>query len=391
MFSQCVSISRKVFFFLGFLAAFLAAFLAILFFLNVKKISIFFVAGILAAAFFVIFCFFWISFSRPLGKIAGEMKNLLRGKKYRRFHADGCDEIAIISHFFNKITRNIESLSKRFFEQKKLNSELSLAAQIQRDILPKSAPKMSGLDVVARTRSATHVGGDSFDFIPTKNGILMYIGDVAGHGVPAGLVMTMANTLIHIFSKMNLSAPEILAKTNQMLHHRISGERFMTMALLRWDEAEQKMFLTGAGHEHLLIYRAATRKVEILRTGGVALRLTPDILTFLEEKHLPLAENDVVVLYTDGILEARNFCGKMYGLKRFSASLRRHGHRENSKIIFEKMTADFSKFLGDAEQTDDITMIIFRRSNFQKSKSATFKIHISSEKNAVLSGKKWEW
>lgn len=348
--------------------------------------GVFFQIAIFSGIFFG-FLFF---ISRPLDGVTKQIRRLLGGQKYYRLRPSGVDEVAVITHFFNEITRNIESISADMHIQKKLSTELSVASQIQRDILPKFAPVLSGLDVVARTRSANELGGDSFDFIQIQNGTLMYVGDVSGHGVPAGLIMTMANTLMHVFSQFGHSPKEILVKTNEMLHGRISNERFMTMVMLRWDESEKRMFFTGAGHEHILIYRAQRREVEVIRTGGVALRIVPEIAHLIEEKPLSLSESDIVLLYTDGILEARNPGGEMYGLQRLVKSLEKSAHNaKNTDRIFEKMTEDFSSFVRDTEQADDITLLLVRRipeGEIEKKKEAVMTNEVAFE-----SKKNWSW
>jgi serine phosphatase RsbU (regulator of sigma subunit) len=148
-----------------------------------------------------------------------------------------------------------------------MSSELDIASQIQNDVLPKKAPEIKGLDIVAKTRSAAEVGGDCFDFMQKNENFYIYIGDVTGHGVPAGLVMIMVDTLMHAWSQTAKNAEEILVQINHFLHQRMSSQRFMTLVLLRWNELEQKLYYTGAGHEHILVYRHKTKTIEAIRSG----------------------------------------------------------------------------------------------------------------------------
>ena len=350
-----------------------------------------------AAAIFVpialvsLMLFMWLV-ARPLTRLHHQITNLLTGKRYHRLPPLGCDELGVATHFFNEVTKNLEKLSRDIIEQRSISADLNLASEIQKGIMPKESPPLPGLDVVAKSRAATGVGGDSFDFIPTeKHGTLMYIGDVSGHGIAAGLIMTMANTLMRVFAAHHFTPHEIIAKTNEMLHHRITSQRFMTMAMLRWDHDDQQMHFTGAGHEHLLVYRANDCKVEAIRTGGIALRMLPDISHIIDEQRLHLAENDVVLLYTDGITEGKNHYGEMFSFDRLVDTLQKNGHRKNSEAIFDAITEEYSDFIEDADQEDDVTMIVLRRMHEQEDQSRhSVKLMINAEEEGDAV-EKWGW
>lgn len=256
--------------------------------------------------------------------ISREVKALLTGKRYNRIIPTTIDEIGIFTHFFNEITLNLEKVSTDLKEGKRMSSELDIASQIQNDVLPKEAPEINGLDIVAKTRSAAEVGGDCFDFMQKNKNFYVYIGDVTGHGVPAGLVMIMVDTLMHAWSQTAKNTEEILIQINHFLYQRMSAQRFMTLVMLRWNAVEQKMYYTGAGHEHVLVYKIKDQSVEAIRSGGIALRMIPDISAIVKEKEVNMEEGDVIVLYTDGITEAKNKNGEMYGLERFKTSLKKH-------------------------------------------------------------------
>ena len=215
------------------------------------------------------FCYwFYFSFlfdvAIPIVRLAKQVNNLLTGKQYQRLPPTSVDEIGMLTHFFNEITRDLEKISYDLKERRRMSSELDIAAQIQKDVLPKKAPNSPGLDIVAKTRSAAEVGGDCFDFLSSNDGkqTYIYIGDVTGHGVPSGLVMMMVDTIINAMISMGLhSSRDVIVNTNTLLEPRISSRLFMTMVMLRWDAEQQKMYYTGAGHEHILHYKAKTEKV----------------------------------------------------------------------------------------------------------------------------------
>lgn len=336
--------------------------------------------------------FFLVTITTPLSRIIREIKNLLTGKKYHRIEPSTSDEIGIVSHFFNKITLNLESISSDIVETKRLSSELDVARKIQKDIFPEKAPSIMGLDMVARSRPAVEVGGDSFDFIKQEYHTMVYIGDATGHGLPAGIVMMIVNTLIRAFARYGMLPYEILIQVNAILYERISAAQFMSLVMLRWDERRQRMFYIGAGHEYILVYRAAEKTVEKIKTGGIALRMTPNIKDFIEEKDLNLTDGDVVVLYSDGVSEGKSPDGEMYGVEKLASSLQKHGHRDSAEKIFDALTQDFSKFMADySQQRDDITMIVARKLPPGAEVPTPIKLNIGGLEETSANQAHWEW
>ena len=358
---------------------------------NIPSVSIGIFFGVLAGLLVLILILFLFDVVVPINRVAKQVKNLLTGHQYQRLTPTTVDEIGVMTHFFNEITRDLEKISYDIKERKRMSSELDIASQIQKDVLPKVAPDSAGLDIVAKTRSAAEIGGDCFDFIPSNDGSQTYIfiGDVTGHGVPAGLIMMMADTLVHSMIAMGLSSSkDIVVNTNTLLTPRINSRLFMTMVMLRWDAVKQKMYYTGAGHEHILIYSAKTGKVTALRSGGIALGMIPDNSNIATEKEIPMEIGDAIVLYSDGLTEAKNKTGEMYTVGRMAESLEKHGYLPSSESIFDHLTKDFANFVGEYVQIDDTTMIVIK--NVGKDKSTKTKLTIAAEQTKTES-KIWSW
>ena len=347
----------------------------------------------LIGVFILSFTAFVIFILRPLNRITPQVKSLFRGRKYKRVPPLSPDSIGVLTHFFNETTRNLEKISVDLLEQKRIFSELDIARKLQQDVLPKDSKNIERLDIVAKTKSAAEMGGDSFDFIQRDQNTLLYIGDVTGHGLPAGLIMMMANALIHAYSSTDYSPSKILAMVNKTLCKRISSQRFMTLVMLRWDAFKKKMFYTGAGHERILVYRSATRTVDAIKSGGIALRMADDIEGIVKESELEFNVNDVILLYTDGITEARNSNGEMYGLERLKKSLQNHGYRHSTESIFDRISDDFSDFVGSSYmQDDDITMIVIKHLPEDAANREAVKLIVKPHDDSVISvNKKWEW
>ncbi|MBN1258598.1 SpoIIE family protein phosphatase [Candidatus Peregrinibacteria bacterium] len=343
----------------------------------------------------LIFILFAADIVAPLKRLTRQVQNLLTGKSYRRIDPTTIDEVGVLTHFFNEITRDLEKISYDLRERRRMSSELDIASQIQQDVLPKEAPATPGLDIVAKTRAAAEIGGDTFDFLLSPDGsqLFIYVGDVTGHGVPSGLIMMMVDTLVTTLVAQGVAnGRDIIVKTNALLTPRISSRLFMTTVMLRWVKSEQKFYYTGAGHEHILVYRKATETVEPIKSGGIALGMIPDVSKIAMEKEIPpLAVGDCVVLYSDGITEAKNQTGEMHGLQRLADSLKKHGYRPTAEGIFDSLTKEFQGFVEEYVQIDDITMIVIKYLGPDAAPSKV-KLAVSSEEaSAEHKSKVWDW
>jgi len=308
------------------------------------------------ATFFVLFKIF----IKPLDKVTKEIAALVASKPYSRLNIFSKDEFGLIAFFFNDITKNIEKISYMLKEGSRMSEELSIASSIQQSVLPKSIPKIPFLDTVAKTRSAEEIGGDSFAITPHNDNFFIYIGDVTGHGAPAGLVMMITNTLFEVLLPKAKKTKDLAASINKLLKPRVNSTMFMTTVFFRFDPKEKRMFYTGCGHEHILVYRADEGVTEVITTGGIALAMAEDIDKIVEEKEIKLKPNDVVVLYSDGITEAINDKQELFGLERLTACVTKYGHLGDSLKIFESISKDVTEFVGETIQNDDMTLICMR-------------------------------
>ena len=227
--------------------------------------------------------------------------------------------------------------------------------------MPSNCPSVNGLEIVAKTKPATEVGGDSFDVIRKKHKTYVYIGDVTGHGVAAGLIMTMVNSLVNVFSDIHDSAFDIIVDVNKYIQEHIKKAMFMTMVMLSWDHKKKKMSFVGAGHEHLLVYRADSGECESVLSGGVALGMVPDNSNLIAEKEIDLNDGDLVILYSDGITEAKNLDGKMFGLEKLKTSIKEYGPQYSAEGVNYHIAKDITAYMKGTEQADDITLIVMKR------------------------------
>lgn len=218
-----------------------------------------------------------------------------------------------------------EATRRQAAERERLEKEMEIAARIQTSILPR-ALSVPGLEIAAAMRTATEVGGDYYDVIPTADGCWLGIGDVAGHGLPTGLVMLMMQSGIGVLArKMPDASPrELLLALNAMLvenvRDRLGQREHATLTLLRYHQ-DGRLVFAGA-HEEILIRRAATGRCEVLETPGAWVGAKRDIAAGTVETGARLASGDLLVLYTDGLIEAFGHDGReRFGTERLIAAI----------------------------------------------------------------------
>jgi sigma-B regulation protein RsbU (phosphoserine phosphatase) len=162
--------------------------------------------------------------------------------------------------------------------------------------------------------------------------------------------------------KVPKSTLPLLQGLNSHLCGGIPKGMFMTVNLLMWDADQKKIKYTSAGHEHLLVYRAATKQVEKIKAGGTATGVLKQTNAMMKEKDLPLALGDQLLLYTDGVSEAMNEKHKEFGLDTVVGLVQKHGHLAPKALCDEILKAIIA-FRGEADPHDDITLVALRASN----------------------------
>jgi serine phosphatase RsbU (regulator of sigma subunit) len=269
--------------------------------------------------------------------------------------------IASSAAIFLKNLKLFEDVAREVKEREAIQSELRVASRIQAALLPRKLPEIHGLEVSARMKTAKEVGGDYYDVIelPTSPPSMMVaIGDVSGKGVPAGLIMVMARTILRSLAG-SLSPRAAAVETNRILKPDLKPGMFLSLLLVRAG-AGGVLELAGCGHERPLVYRAATKKVERFELGGTVLGVVADNSKHVAEAKVVLAPGDQLLLYTDGVPEAMDRSEKQYTMDRLEATLATHGARSPADLI-HSIEEDIGRHVGHAEQHDDITMIAVRR------------------------------
>ncbi len=270
-----------------------------------------------------------------------------------------------------KRTRNLlEKQAEDSAARQHIETELSVANQIQADMLPSifpAFPERPEFDIYAGMTPAKEVGGDFYDFfLVDDDHLATVIADVSGKGVPAALFMVITKTLLKNAVQMGLSPGEALEKVNNQLCENNEAEMFVTVWLGIYEISSGKLTAANAGHEYPAI-RKAGGAFELLkdRHGFVLAGMEN---TRYREYEVEIGVGDTVFLYTDGVTEATDGTNTLYGTDRMLAALNRDGDLGPAALL-QQVKEDIDRFAGAAPQFDDITMLSFQRKQTEAAKS----------------------
>jgi len=350
-------------------------------FLTVKLPLIYITIIILILTFVYVILTIYFVLNKPLAEIMKQIHFLLTARPYKRFIITRRDEIGVLEYFFNEVTSSIAKLSSQIRESERMTSELSLANKLQRDMLPQTAPILPGLLVSAKASLATEVGGDNFDFLVFPKYALIYLGDVTGHGVPAALVMTMSHAFIESYAATTDNMREIMINLNTQIRKRISSNMFMTLVMLKWDFENKKLTYAGAGHEHIIVYKSSRGECMTIKTGGIAIGMVQDNSKLIVESEIPFEIGDFVILYSDGITEAKNASGEMFSLQRLQESITKYANQYSPDGISYHVALDIKRFIGDVPPADDMTLIVMQYIGDQKVQQTSSSLDTKWHKN----------
>lgn len=257
--------------------------------------------------------------------------------------------------------RGLAKQQARIEHNEQLEKEMEIASHIQTALLPDN-PVVFGLEIAATMLPAADVGGDYYDVLPVEGGCWVGVGDVAGHGLTAGLVMLQSQSAVRALVRQDPNRPvrELLANVNHVLYENVRSRsgptEHMTMSLIRYHQ-DGRIIVAGA-HQSILICRAGTGRCERHDTDGTWLGLVEDVLPVTHEKTFKLEIGDLLVLFTDGVTEAMNPQGDSFGLDRLCAEVERSTHRTPAEIRDDLM-AKVTGWCGE-RLDDDVTVLVLR-------------------------------
>lgn len=254
----------------------------------------------------------------------------------------------------------LDCISER--DKAQLEEELFLASKMHRALLPQSVEQIEGFDVKAMSLAARTVGGDYYDFLPAadRGSVRVVIADTMGKGLPAGLLMSNVQGALRILSEEIESPALLIARLNQWLCRNVPITKFISLACISLKPhsgQEARIAYTNAGHCPPILVRKDGVIESLEPTGGV-IGVHEDFA--YEEQSLTMAPGDLLFLYTDGVTEAENQSGDMFGEERLIEYIRNRS-ASPLEIILEGLLNDVRNFSGKKEPGDDFTAIALRK------------------------------
>lgn len=265
----------------------------------------------------------------------------------------------IVSAFANQAGISIENfrLMEEAFQNERYKEELKIAKLVQKSLLPQKLEQDVDFDVAAFSESADEVGGDYYDTLRLNDHeVALIIADVSGKGTTAAFHMSQMKGIFHSLAQLGLDSKDFMIKANQALIYCLERGSFISATYFVIDTSKKKIFYSRAGHCPVLYYREATNKAEFLKDKGTALGMvrSKDYRNFVETNQIDYAPGDIMILYTDGITEAKNNKGEEFGYSRLSATLT-EVVRLSPKEIEDHIINRLYEFSGSEDINDDYT------------------------------------
>ena len=333
------------------------------------EIAIIYKIAVTLALCIVIFYVIHVSYERPLISLELTIKKFLvwalKEEDIREFKT-GNPQLDYIVLFFKKTIHTLKDIKSEFIHGKAIKWEVELWKEIQSKLLNKTIIDVPNLAIVAKSLPAWEIWWDSYDVIKQNDNYYIYVGDATGHWVGAGFIMMMVNSLISAYAKVTIKWSHILSLTNDIIKPRVKANLLMSVLMVRWDNTTKKMYMSWAGHEYLMIYKHKQQKCFSIKSGGVAIWMVKDIHKLIKEQEIAFDEDDVIIMYSDGITEAinkpsRDGSEEMFWEERLIRAIEDAPSIWNiktAKSIFKNISMQLSKFMWyKFVQLDDITLV----------------------------------
>ena len=296
------------------------------------------------------------SITASIQKLVDAARGIARGDFQVRVGLRSRDEIGELGRAFDLMIPAME-------ERIRMKQALDVAMEVQQNFLPQQMPRISGLDVAAASRYCDETGGDFFDFMEfccrEEDTVGIAVGDVSGHGISAALLMSSVRALLRSRVQQPGDVSEIIQDVNRLLAKDTSRTgQFVTLFYAELNHRAQEITWVRAGHDPALLYDPTAGRFEELDGNGQALGIDGSFM-FTANTKRKLSPGQIMVIGTDGVWEAANSQGEMFGKERLKAILQEH-HERSAEQITEAVTAGLEAFCGTARPQDDITLVVIK-------------------------------
>lgn len=304
------------------------------------------------------------SITRAVNRIEKGTKAVERGDFSYRIGMKPNNQLGEMARSFDRMTESIASLLVSVAENERLQSEIEIAATIQRNLLPKEGPSYRGVSFSAHFEPTASIGGDYYDvFNLDKTRLAVAIGDVSGHGLSTGLVMAMVKAAITTLVEEGADEVALFHRLNDLVYRSTERRAFMTLAFTIFDVEHRTIRHTNAGHLYPYLLRAGEAPTA-LEVPSLPLGVRADVTTRTVE--VELQEGDAIIYLSDGIVEAQNNDGDPFGFEQLEELLAASSDRSPS-VIRDAILHAVARHSGSRPADDDRTVMVLR---FDSLKSA---------------------
>jgi sigma-B regulation protein RsbU (phosphoserine phosphatase) len=304
-----------------------------------------------------------LNITDPLKEIIRVLKQIRKGHFDERVQVVSNDEIGYAGDVINEMAKGLK-------EGDLMKRSLELAMEVQQSLLPKENPRIKGLDIAGKSIYCDETGGDYYDFIKLNDNqnanIAIVVGDVSGHGIPSALFMATARAYIRQRALLAGDLSQVISDVNRLIAGDVeeSGQ-FMTLFYMIVDQDRCYLEWIRAGHEPGIFYDPERDLFEDLHGPGVALGIISEY-NYETNRKEELKEGQVIVLGTDGIWEALNPEGKMFGKESIRSLIRENSDAE-ANVLLDVIIDSLDKFRDGFNLQDDVTLVVVKIGETEKS------------------------
>ena len=294
--------------------------------------------------------------TRPLEKLSQAAQKLAQGDFDTRVSVKSRDELGNMGHIFNRVGPQLK-------EHYRMQRSMEVAMEIQQNLLPAIPPVLSGLEIYGMTLFSDETGGDYFDYLCIddrgQSKLCVAVGDVSGHGIPSALLMASVRAFLRMRSALGGALGDIVADVNRQFSVDVgeSGQ-FMTFFLARVDRSKNYLEWVRAGHDPAILYDLTTDSFQKLNEGkGLPLGVSEKAA--YKESFCKISLGQIIYIGTDGIWEARDAEGNIFGKERLEQVIRKYNAETAQTIVLSILDA-VKDFCGTADQEDDLTLVVIK-------------------------------
>lgn len=324
---------------------------------RVFRIAFFIVAGVLLlvylAALAVAFGLVG-SIARNVNRLTRATQSVARGDFSVRVQSKSRDQIGDLARAFDGMAASIQRLLLETAAKERLENEIAMARTIQHKLIPPPEATLPGFSVHAHFQPVAEIGGDYYDYLPMPDGrTAVALGDVSGHGLPTGLLVAMAKAALSTLLEARHHDGELFGRLNELIHRSTDPRHYMTLCLLEYDAKTRTGILTNAGQ--LAPYRVSGARIEALSLPAFPLGLFSD--RAFPSQEYRFGQGDLLVFFTDGLIEAVDADDEAFGFERFEAVLRAHA-AFGAAALRDALLAALAAHTGEKPADDDRTLLI---------------------------------